>query len=202
MRQDEGEGQDIRVSWDDHDGPLRSYIGNRYPRPFMIHSASNLVIDTHGQTQGRGLDGLGSCATTSPLTTTMASTLARVHPFHLIPRTSSYSILLPYSCRRRSMMSAWSSHSATATKTVSNAQPPLHDTPPIVIPTSNTPLSPNAASPQIAARPPPAPKATRPKPTLRPQKAALTLVNHHRSPTLSPPISDCFLFNYVDAQGS
>jgi len=74
-------------------------------------------------------------------------------------------------------MSAWSSRSATSTKTVpNNTQPPLHDsTPPIVIPTSNTPLSPDAASPQTAARPPPAPKATRPKPTLRPQKAALTL---------------------------
>ncbi|KAN0121503.1 hypothetical protein V8E52_003399 [Russula decolorans] len=105
----------------------------------------------------------------------MASTLARVHPFHLIPRTSTHSILLSYSCRRRAMMSAWSSRSATATKTVPNAQPPLHDSPPVIIPTSNTPLSPDAASPQTAARPPPAPKATRPKPTLRPQKAALTL---------------------------
>lgn len=75
------------------------------------------------------------------------------------------------------MMSAWSSRSATATKPVPNTQPPLHDTPPIVIPTSNTPLSPDAASPQTAARPPPAPKVTRPKPTLRPQKAALTLTH-------------------------
>jgi len=118
---------------------------------------------------------------TTRLTTTMASTLARVHPFHLIPRTPTYPILLSYSCRRRAMMSAWSSRSATATKSVPNTQPPLHDTPPIVIPASNTPLSPDAASPQIAARPPPAPKATRPKPTLRPQKAALSLVSYHKS---------------------
>ena len=134
----------------------------------------------------------------------MASTLARVHPFHLIPRTSTHSILLSYSCRRRAMMSAWSSRSATATKTVPNAQPPLHDSPPVIIPTSNTPLSPDAASPQTAARPPPAPKATRPKPTLRPQKAALSLVSHHRSPypfSPHPSLTFFFRFDRVDTQG-
>jgi hypothetical protein len=157
------------------------------------------VIDTHGQTQRWGLVGSGTAplppTTRTRLTTTMASTLARVHPFHLIPRTSTYSILLSYSCRRRAMMSAWSSRSATATKTVPNTQPPLHDSPPIVIPTSNTPLSPDAASPQTAARPPPAPKATRPKPTLRPQNAALTLVrSHHKSATLCHPPLTGFSF--------
>lgn len=126
--------------------------------------------------------------------TMIASTLARAHPFHLIPRTSTSSILLSYSCHRRAMMSAWSSRSATATKSVPATQPPLHDSPPIVIPTSNTPLSPDAASPQIAARPPPAPKATRPKPTLRPQKAALTLVSHHKSPPPSHPSLTVFFF--------
>ena len=129
----------------------------------------------------------------------MASTLARVHPFHLIPRTSTYSIHLTYSCRRRAMMSAWSSRSPTATKSVPNPQPSLHESPSIVIPTSNTPLSPDAASPQIAARPPPAPKVSRPKPTLRPQKAALTLVSHHRSPTR--PSLTVFRFDCVDTQG-
>ncbi|KAH9994388.1 hypothetical protein BJV77DRAFT_930974, partial [Russula vinacea] len=76
---------------------------------------------------------------------------------------------------RRAMMSAWSSRNATTTQPVPSPQSPLHDTPPIVIPTSNAPLSPDAASPQTAARPPPAPKLSRPKPTLRAQKAALTL---------------------------
>ena len=104
----------------------------------------------------------------------MASSLARIH---WVPKARTYSVILPYSCRRRAMMSAWSSRSATATQTVPNPQPPLQDTSPIVIPTSNAPLSPDAASPQVAARPPPAPKMARPKPTLRAQKAALTLVS-------------------------
>ncbi len=124
----------------------------------------------------------------------MASSVARVHLFHLIPRTlPTYSVLLSYSCRRRAMMSAWSSRGATAPQaipnSVPNTQPPLHDSPPIIIPTSNTPLSPDAASPQTAARPPPAPKVTRSKPTLRAQKAALTLVST-LSPHPFPPISD------------
>jgi hypothetical protein len=166
------------------------FLGRSWIVPFSPKSA----VDTHGQTRRWGLVESGTArhnsTATTPLTTTMASTLARVHPFHLIPRTSAYSINLTYSCRRRAMMSAWSSRTGTAAKSVPNTQPPLHDSPPIVIPTSNTPLSPDAASPQIAARPPPAPKATRPKPTLRPQKAALTLVSDHKSP--HPPASDCF----------
>jgi hypothetical protein len=166
------------------DCPLLSQFGNRYSRP-----NTTMRIGRIGH------------STTTRLTTTMASTLARVHPFHLIPRTS---ILLSHSCRRRAMVSAWSSRSATATKTVPNPQPPLHDSPPVIIPTSNTPLSPDAASPQTAARPPPAPKATRPKPTLRPQKAALTLVSHHKSaqpfPT-HPSLTVFFRFDCVDTHG-
>lgn len=77
------------------------------------------------------------------------------------------------------MMSAWSSRTSAPAPTVANPQPSLHDSPPIVIPTSKAPLSPDAASPQIAARPPPAPKMARPKPTIRAQKAALTLVSSH-----------------------
>jgi hypothetical protein len=73
----------------------------------------------------------------------------------------------------RAMMSAWSSRRSTAPQ----PQPPLHDSPPIVIPTSNTTLRPDTASPQTAAPPPPAPKAARPKPTIRAQKAALSLVS-------------------------
>ena len=74
---------------------------------------------------------------------------------------------------RRAMMSAWSTRRSTAPQ----PQPSLHDSPPIVIPTSNTPLRPDTASPQTAAPPPPVPKAARPKPTIRAQKAALTLVS-------------------------
>ncbi|KAH9982170.1 hypothetical protein BGW80DRAFT_1261938 [Lactifluus volemus] len=82
-----------------------------------------------------------------------------------------------YSCRRRAMMSAWSTRSSTPTSptTIADPQPPLHDSPSIVIPTSKASLSPDAASPQTAALPPPAPKVARPKPTIRAQKAALTL---------------------------
>lgn len=128
---------------------------------------------------------LATRLTTELTTTTMASSLARIHLPHWIPRTSTN---LSYSCRRRAMMSAWSSRNATTTQPVPSPQSPLHDTPPIVIPTSNAPLSPDAASPQTAARPPPAPKLSRPKPTLRAQKAALTLV----SPLPHPfhPVSD------------
>ncbi|KAI9445513.1 hypothetical protein H4582DRAFT_932753 [Lactarius indigo] len=76
-----------------------------------------------------------------------------------------------HSCCRRAMMSAWSARRSVAPQ----PQPSLHDSPPIVIPTSNTPLRPDIASPQTAARPPPAPKVARPKPTIRAQKAALSL---------------------------
>jgi hypothetical protein len=104
-----------------------------------------------------------------------------------------------YSCRRRAMMSAWSTRSSTPTSptTIADPQPPLHDSPSIVIPTSKASLSPDAASPQTAALPPPAPKVARPKPTIRAQKAALTLVSHS-SPCLSsflmvpPYFSRCF----------
>jgi hypothetical protein len=183
------------------DGRDNGFLGRSWIVPFFPKS----VVDTHGQTQRRGLVESGTAHhyrhAMTPLTTTMASALARVHPFHLIPRTSTYSTPLTYSCRRRAMMSAWSSRSATAAKSVPNAQPPLHDSPPIVIPTSNTPLSPDAASPQTAARPPPAPKATRPKPTLRPQKAALTLVSDHKSPTHPSLTVFFFRFYCVDTHG-
>ncbi|KAG9314704.1 hypothetical protein JVU11DRAFT_5513 [Chiua virens] len=45
------------------------------------------------------------------------------------------------------------------------------------IPTPNPPVvvAPDAASPQVAARPPPVPKALRPRPTLRSTKAALSI---------------------------
>ena len=157
-------------------------MANQWIVPF----APRLVSDTHDQTQGRRLAGTGHSLTSS--TTTMASTLARIH---WVPKTPNHSVVLSYSCRRRAMMSAWSSRRATATQAVPNPQPLLHDTPPIVIPTSNASLSPDAASPQTAARPPPAPKMSRPKPTLRAQKAALTLVSSIHAPCPTP-LPSCF----------
>ncbi|KAH8101608.1 hypothetical protein BXZ70DRAFT_999907 [Cristinia sonorae] len=58
----------------------------------------------------------------------------------------------------------------------------LGETPPVVIPAQTKPkapsaqdLSPDAAAPQVAAKPPPAPKAERQRPTLRATKAAITI---------------------------
>jgi iron-sulfur cluster assembly accessory protein len=52
--------------------------------------------------------------------------------------------------------------------------PSLPDSPPLVTPSAIS-LSPDASSPQIAARPPPAPKVEKPRPKLRASKAALTI---------------------------
>ena len=153
------------------DCPLRARIGKRYSRP-----------------NTRTAIGRNRSQLTTSSTTTMASSLARIH---WVPKTPNHSVVLSYSCRRRAMMSAWSSRRATATQAVPNPQPLLHDTPPIVIPTSNASLSPDAASPQTAARPPPAPKMSRPKPTLRAQKAALSLVSSIHAPCPTP-LPSCF----------
>jgi len=56
--------------------------------------------------------------------------------------------------------------------------PTLGETPPVVIPSKTKPpsakdLSPDAAAPQVAAKPPPAPKAERSRPTIRAAKAAI-----------------------------
>lgn len=68
-------------------------------------------------------------------------------------------------------------------------QPPHHplsssEATPLVLP-EGTPLSDDAASPQVAARPPPAPKTERPRPRIRSTRAALTIVS-----SLSPLCSD------------
>ncbi|KAF7310484.1 Iron-binding protein isca [Mycena chlorophos] len=54
---------------------------------------------------------------------------------------------------------------------------PAIQTPPLVIPADlpSGSLSPDAAAPQTAARPPPAPKPEKPRPVLRASKAALTI---------------------------
>ncbi|KAG1749626.1 uncharacterized protein EDB91DRAFT_1108753 [Suillus paluster] len=83
-----------------------------------------------------------------------------------------------YSTHRRAMMSALSSqpqrppeaHSSSS----SSAKQFLKDSPPVVVPTAKS-LSPDASSPQVAARPPPVPKAERPRPTIRSTKAVLSM---------------------------
>ncbi|CAK5279877.1 unnamed protein product [Mycena citricolor] len=89
-------------------------------------------------------------------------------------RYSSLPFLYP--CRatssgptRRAMMSAYNPRSANE-----DAAPVLHDPVPKVIPSATT-LSSDAAAPQTVARPPPAPKAEKPRPVLRATKAALTI---------------------------
>ncbi|KAG1874211.1 hypothetical protein C8R48DRAFT_746035 [Suillus tomentosus] len=56
----------------------------------------------------------------------------------------------------------------------SSAKQPLKDSPPVVVPTAKS-LSSEPASPQVAARPPPIPKAERPRPTIRSTKAVLSM---------------------------
>ncbi|KAF9818495.1 hypothetical protein IEO21_02733 [Rhodonia placenta] len=74
------------------------------------------------------------------------------------------------------------SHSGPSRPTPNaSSNPVLGQTPPVVIPaqTSGEPsaksLSADAASPQIAARPPPAPKVERRRPTIKSTKAAISL---------------------------
>ncbi|KAJ7922937.1 hypothetical protein B0H13DRAFT_1978595 [Mycena leptocephala] len=67
---------------------------------------------------------------------------------------------------RRAMMSAF--------RPTEDGQTPIPEAPPLVIP-SATSLSPDARAPQTVARPPPLPKAEKPRPVLRATKAALTI---------------------------
>ncbi|EPS98052.1 hypothetical protein FOMPIDRAFT_157374 [Fomitopsis schrenkii] len=76
-------------------------------------------------------------------------------------------------------MSALSHDGAPTTTPLPNK--PLGQTPPVVVPSqkigepSAKTLSPEPTSPQIAARPPAAPKAERRKPTIKATKAAISL---------------------------
>ena len=125
------------------------------------------------------------------LTTAMASLalLPRAHHAarRLASQMSSHTFLVP--AHRHAMMSALSHDrppppTASSSKSKSTSPSPLFgDTLPVAVP-SSTPskpptaksLSPNAASPQVAARPPPVPRAERPRPTIRATKAAITVV--------------------------
>ncbi|KAG7090738.1 hypothetical protein E1B28_009828 [Marasmius oreades] len=91
---------------------------------------------------------------------TRSSSLPLLHSFSSITSTTN----------RRAMMSAFRPQD----KQHEHEQQPTLAEPPVVIPSATT-LSSDAASPQTVARPPPAPKAERPRPKIRAQKAALNM---------------------------
>ncbi|KAJ7102478.1 hypothetical protein B0H15DRAFT_1017609 [Mycena belliarum] len=103
----------------------------------------------------------------------MSARLAR------LPRATRYASLpFLYPCTptptgagsaRRAMMSAFNRPGEEHSR-----GPLLPDSPPVVVP-SATELSPEPAAPQTVARPPPLPKAEKPRPVLRATKAALTI---------------------------
>ena len=97
----------------------------------------------------------------------MMSALA--HPPNTVPLPSSSS---------KSPKLAETQPASTPLKTPSSTKPP-----------SAKDLSADAASPQTAARPPPLPKAERPKPKLRAAKAAITLVRQITSTSLFESVS-------------
>ena len=76
--------------------------------------------------------------------------------------------------QRRQMMSAWSYSQDARTKARSTSSE-LPDQHPVVVPSAQS-LSSDSASPQIAARPPPAPRAEKPRPTIKSTKSALSIV--------------------------
>jgi hypothetical protein len=79
--------------------------------------------------------------------------------------------------QRQAMRPALShSHAPSSSTTrASSPSPQLPDSSPVVIPSTSS-LPHDAASPQTVARPPPAPKAEKPRPKLKSTKAALTIV--------------------------
>ncbi|PIL29972.1 hypothetical protein GSI_07883 [Ganoderma sinense ZZ0214-1] len=120
----------------------------------------------------------------------MASTLARLQRAHAPASLfiAGPRALVHLPSHRHAMMSALSHDrppppTASSSKSKSTSPSPLlRETPPVAVPSSSLSkpptaknLSPNAASPQVAARPPPAPKAERRRPTIRATKAAITV---------------------------
>lgn len=110
-----------------------------------------------------------------PVAARMASQLARFARLQHATRHSSLPFLYPCCSTstvpvRRAMMSA------VRTGPDHPPQPTLAESPPAAIPSAAT-LSPDAASPQVAAAPPPAPKvAEKPRSRIRSTKVALTIV--------------------------
>ncbi|KAJ6627003.1 hypothetical protein B0H10DRAFT_2161484 [Mycena sp. CBHHK59/15] len=102
----------------------------------------------------------------------MSSSVVRFARLHHAARFSSLPFLYPCISTtvvpaRRAMMSAFRPREHEHAL-------PLPETPPVVIPSAAS-LSPDAAAPQTVARPPPLPKAEKPRPVLRATKAALTI---------------------------
>lgn len=131
---------------------------------------------------------------TTTLARMCASQTSRLFLLH--PHTPTLVHMLAAPCSARSRRDRWtgvafasSSSSSSSNSKLARpaAEPPLHDSPPVVLPeeasktstSSPSSLSPDASSPQVAARPPRPPQVERPKPTLRSKKAALTLVSLH-----------------------
>ncbi len=122
---------------------------------------------------------------TTTLARMCASQTSRLFLLH--PHTPTLVHMLAIPCSARSSRDRWTGVALHLQSSSSNsklsrpaAEPPLHDSPPVVIPSSSSPpsaLSPDASSPQVAAKPPKPPQPERLKPTLRSKKAAFTLVS-------------------------
>lgn len=128
-----------------------------------------------------------SLFTSSP-SLTMSSSILRLSRLH---RAASCSFSLSCSNHpRRAMMSALRTNNTHPLSSLS-------DSPPIVIPDAAS-IPSDAAAPQTAARPPPVPKAEKPRPKIKATKAALTMVRSFSHVALvysSAPILDsarCF----------
>ena len=114
----------------------------------------------------------------------MAAVVARMHRAQHASRLlashlpASHSICTPI--HRHAMMSAFSPNSMNTPPPLPRSKPTMGETPSMVVPSTSRPsakdLSADAASPQVAARPPPVPKAERPRPKIRAAKAAITMV--------------------------
>ncbi|KAF7797796.1 hypothetical protein EIP86_009000 [Pleurotus ostreatoroseus] len=113
----------------------------------------------------------------------MASSIARLQRAQNLSRIFApqlyYSHTICTPIHRHAMMSAYSPSTSQAPPLPSSRARPLSETPSVSIPAHSTPsvkdLSAEPASPQTAARPPPVPKAERPRPKIRAAKAAITM---------------------------
>ncbi|EGO19467.1 hypothetical protein SERLADRAFT_478910 [Serpula lacrymans var. lacrymans S7.9] len=109
----------------------------------------------------------------------MSTSTAYLHRLHHVARRPALyglrQIPRAHVIQRRAMMSAWSNERGPSEQHLKS--PPLADSPPTVVPTADS-LSSDAASPQVAARPPPIPKAERPRPKIRSTKAALMITSN------------------------
>lgn len=158
--------------------------------PYLVTSDDKVHSGSAGSKLTLSLT-LSSSSTVSALI--MASVVVRIHRMHhastffatCLGQPSSSRTLLYLPSHRHAMMSALShdrtSHPHPAPSSSTSSSPVLGETSPIVIsPNSTAPsattLSADADSPQVAARPPPIPRAERRKLTIKATKAAITVV--------------------------